>query len=120
MIDVQGPLITGGLVAVIGALVQIYSIIQDRRKAKSKDARAEAKEPSVKRAMDLNDLDKYTVIQQRLMDSQSEDNKNLRAENARLTAENKTLRDQMMDMFLQIRGMERHTPPHSPDDDSPT
>lgn len=121
MFDVQGPLITAGLVAIIGALVQLYSLVQDRKRTRAKDSREDAKEPLIHRAMELGVLDQATVIQQRMIDSQGEEIQKLTLKVATLTAENKTLRDQMMDMFLQIRDMERRTgiygaPPHgSPD-----
>jgi hypothetical protein len=127
MIDVQGPLLTAGLVAVIGALVQLYSIINDRRRTKSKDARADAKEPLVQRHMELTNLDQATVIQQRMIDAQGEEIQKLTLKVATLTAENKVLREQMMDMFLQVREMERRygvpgAPPYypnSPQSDDP-
>lgn len=123
MIDVQGPLITAGLVAIIGAMVQIYNIVQDRKRAQSKDAREAAKEPLVTRAMDLDNLDQYTMIQQRMIDGQGEEIKKLTLRVATLTAENKTLREQIVDIFIEMRKMERRQslyepfPPHSEDDD---
>ena len=119
MFDVQGPLVTAGLVAVIGALVQVYSLLNDRRKDRAKQARDDARDPLERRKLELGNLDQATVIQQRMIDAQGEEIQKLTLKVASLTAENKLLRDQMMDMFLQIRDMERRygisgTAPYNP------
>lgn len=130
MLDLQTPLLTGLVVAVVGALVQVYSIVQDRKHTRHKDQQEDAKEPLVKRSMELGMLDQATIIQQRMIDAQGEEIEKLTLKVATLTRENKMLRDQMMDMFLQIREMERRsgisgtapytTPPPTTTNDAPT
>lgn len=107
MIDLQTPLITGLVVALVGALTQIYSIRVDRIHMKHRDEQEDARDPLERRKLELGNLDQATVIQQRMIDAQGEEIQKLTLKVASLTAENKLLRDQMMDMFLQIRDMER-------------
>lgn len=111
MFNIEGPLVTAGLVAVIGAIVQVYSLLQDRRKTRNADARDAAREPLTRQGLELGVINQATVIQQRMIDSQGEQIQQLTLKVATLTAENALLRNQMMDMYIQMRAMEVRTGP---------
>jgi hypothetical protein len=116
MLDVQATVITAGVVSVVAAVVQVVSMLQDRKHIRFKDSQSESREPLEHRSAELGLVEQATVIQQRMIDSQAAEVRDLASKNATLISENALLRSQMMDMYLQMREMEKRAgqPPSAP------